>query len=224
VLGQPVAAPLAQVYCGGGNLATCRSALLSTVDAAAAGPANQVYPGDGTCSAGDQWCADSIVQSRLGGISDWPVSWQNRPTYQQVVSFPAHRGDATGNLAAGRTAEASSTQFLTDLTPGKAVDGDPTTRWGSSWSDNQWISVDLGSIRTVGRVILRWESAYGRAYRIEVSNHNYTWRTVWSTTTGDGGVDVDVFAATTARYVRMTGVSRGTAYGYSLYEFEVYPQ
>jgi hypothetical protein len=224
VLGQPVAAPLAQVYCGGGNLAACRSALLSTVDAAATQPASQVYPGDGTCSAGDQWCADSIVQSRLGGISDWPINWQNRPTYQQVVSFPAHRGDAIGNLAAGRSATASSTQFLTDLTPGKAVDGDPTTRWGSSWSDNQWISVDLGSVRTVGRVILRWETAYGRAYRIEVSADNSTWRTVWSTTTGDGGVDNDVFAATTARYVRMTGVSRGTSYGYSLYEFEVYPQ
>jgi acyl-homoserine lactone acylase PvdQ len=224
VLGQPVAAPLAQTYCGGGNLAACRSVLLSTVDAAAAQPATQVYPGDATCAAGDQWCADSIVQSRLGGISDPPIGWQNRPTYQQVVSFPAQRGDAIGNLAAGRRALASSTQFLTDLTPGKATDGDPTTRWGSSWSDNQWITVDLGSVRGFGRVILRWEAAYGRAYRIDVSDDNSTWRTVWSTSTGDGGVDNDVFAATSARYVRMSGVSRGTSYGYSLYELEVYPQ
>jgi hypothetical protein len=57
-----------------------------------------------------------------------------------------------------------------------------------------------------------------------VSTDNATWRTVWSTGTGDGGVDNDVFAATTARYVRMSGVARGTSYGYSLYEFEVYPQ
>jgi acyl-homoserine lactone acylase PvdQ len=222
VLGQPVAAPLAQAYCGGGSLASCRSMLLSTVDTAAAQPAGQVYPGDATCSAGDQWCADTIVQSRLGGISDPAISWQNRPTYQQVVSFPAHRGDPIGDLAAGRPAKASSTQFLTDLTPGRAVDGDPTTRWGSSWSDNQWISVDLGSAQPVGRVILRWESAYGKGYRIDVSNDNSTWRTVWSTGTGDGGVDNDVFATTTARYVRMTGISRGTSYGYSLYELEVY--
>jgi hypothetical protein len=47
---------------------------------------------------------------------------------------------------------------------------------------------------------------------------------VWSTGTGDGGVDNDAFAPTTARYVRMTGVSRGTSYGYSLYELEVYPR
>jgi hypothetical protein len=45
---------------------------------------------------------------------------------------------------------------------------------------------------------------------------------VFATTTGDGGTDVDVFPATTARYVRMMGVTRGTSYGYSLFEFEVF--
>jgi acyl-homoserine lactone acylase PvdQ len=224
VLGQPVSGPLAQTYCGGGSLAACRSMLLSTVDQAAAQPASQVYPGDDTCAAGDQWCADAIVQSPLGGITDVPIGWQNRPTYQQVVSFPAHRGDAIANLAAGRTASASSTQLLTGYTPAKATDGDPTSRWSSNWSDNQWISVDLGSVQSVSRVILRWEDAYGSGYRIEVSSDGSTWRTVWSTTTGNGGTDNDTFAATTARYVRMTGTGRGTSYGYSLYEFEVYPR
>jgi hypothetical protein len=37
-----------------------------------------------------------------------------------------------------------------------------------------------------------------------------------------GGVDNVSFPATTARYVRMTGVKRGTSYGYFLYAFEVY--
>ncbi|GIH14646.1 penicillin acylase [Rugosimonospora africana] len=224
VLGQAVAGPLTQTYCGGGNLATCRATLLSTVDQAAAQPASQVYPGDDICSAGDQWCADSIVQSPLGGITDSPIGWQNRPTYQQVVSFPAHRGNAIANLAAGRPASASSTQLLTGYTPGKATDGDPTSRWSSNWSDNQWISVDLGSAQSVGRVILRWENAYATGYRVEVSSDGSTWRTVWSTTTGNGGTDNDTFAATTARYVRMTGTARGSSYGYSLYEFEAYPR
>ena len=224
VLADPVSAPLAQTYCGGGSLPACRATLLSTVDQAAAQPAGQVYPGDATCSAGNQWCADTIVQSPLGGITDKPISWQNRPTYQQVVSFPAHRGDAIANLAAGRPASASSTQFLTSLTPGKAVDGDPTSRWASNWSDNQWISVDLGSVQTIGRAILRWEDAYGKGYRIDVSSNGSTWQTVWSTSTGNGGTDNDVFPAISGRYVRMSGISRGTSYGYSLYEFEVYPR
>ncbi len=92
VLGKPVAGPLAQTYCGGGDLADCQSVLLSTLRQAAATPATTVYPGDSTgCDAGDQWCADSILQRPLGGITQDRISWQNRPTYQQVVEFPAHR-------------------------------------------------------------------------------------------------------------------------------------
>lgn len=91
VFGDPVAGPLARPYCGGGQLAACRDVLLSTLKQAAAVPATTVYPGDDGCSAGDQWCADSIVQRPLGGVTDDRISWQNRPTYQQVVEFPSHR-------------------------------------------------------------------------------------------------------------------------------------
>ncbi len=221
-LGRPVADPLYQTYCGAGSLSACRSILLSTLSAAATEPATQVYPGDDTCTAGDQWCADSIIQSPLGGISDDPIGWQNRPTYQQVVQFPAHRGDTIANLAYGRPASASSTQLFTSDSPGKAVDGNDSSRWSSNWSDSQWITVDLGSVQSIGRVLLHWETAYGKSYKIQVSNDNHTWTTVYSTTTGDGGTDNDTFATVTGRYVRMQGVSRGTSYGYSLYEFEVY--
>src|SRR5262249_41630439 len=85
VLGASVSGPLPVKYCGGGDLAACRSALLSALSTASAQTASQVYPGDPACSAGDQWCADSIQQSPLGGITDPLIAWQNRPTYQQVV-------------------------------------------------------------------------------------------------------------------------------------------
>ena len=91
VLGRPVAGPLDRVYCGRGDLAQCRQVLLTTLAAAAATPATTVYPGDATCAAGNQWCADSIVQSPLGGMTDANTNWQNRPTFQQVVQYPAHR-------------------------------------------------------------------------------------------------------------------------------------
>ncbi|MFI8436288.1 penicillin acylase family protein [Streptomyces sp. NPDC079020] len=91
VLGQPVKGPLARTYCGGGDLNSCRDALLGTLERAAAEPAAEVYPGDDSCGAGDQWCADAIIHRPLGGISQKPIHWQNRPTYQQVVEFPSHR-------------------------------------------------------------------------------------------------------------------------------------
>ncbi|MGW3024071.1 penicillin acylase family protein [Streptomyces sp. NPDC001221] len=91
VLGEQVQGPLARTYCGGGSLSACRDILIGSLKQAAGMTASQVYPGDDQCSAGDQWCADSIVQRTLGGIKHGKISWQNRPTYQQVVEYTSHR-------------------------------------------------------------------------------------------------------------------------------------
>ena len=79
-----------------------------------------------------------------------------------------------------------------------------------------------GWVYSVNHVVLNWEAAYGKAYKIEVSTNGTTWNRVFSETNGNGGIDDIVFGTTNARYVRMTGTARGTKYGYSLYEFEVY--
>ncbi|MFJ4835631.1 penicillin acylase family protein [Streptomyces sp. NPDC088747] len=91
VLGEPVQGGLAQKYCGGGTLTGCRTVLISTLKEAAGRTAAQVYPGDDSCAAGNQWCADSVIHRTLGGIKHYGISWQNRPTYQQVVEFTSHR-------------------------------------------------------------------------------------------------------------------------------------
>ena len=66
-----------------------------------------------------------------------------------------------------------------------------------------------------------WEAAYASAFSVQVSNDNATWTTVYSTTTGTGGQDT-IPVSTTARYVRMYGTARGTTFGYSIFEFDVY--
>ncbi|MEU6081122.1 penicillin acylase family protein [Streptomyces sp. NPDC047108] len=91
VLGEPVKGRLAKTYCGNGDLSACRDSLLTSLKRAAAEPASEVYPGDASCKAGDQWCADAIVHRAVGGITHDAVHWQNRPTFQQVVEFPRHR-------------------------------------------------------------------------------------------------------------------------------------
>ena len=205
-------------YCG--VLAACRSALLTSLSAALAEPAATTYPADSYCSAGDQWCADAIVQSPLGGIKHRMIAWQNRPTYQQVISFPAGRGDDISNLALGRPITASSTQSGNPAA--NAVDGNVGTRWASSWADNQWLRVDLGSSRTVARALIRWEAAYASAYRIETSPDGTTWTTAATVTGANGGLDTVTFPARSARYLRVFGQTRATSYGLSLYELEVY--
>jgi acyl-homoserine lactone acylase PvdQ len=225
VLGDQVAGPLTGTYCGGGDVTACRTVLLDSLRAAAAVPANQVYPGDADCAAGDQWCADSVIHRAMGGITQDKIQWQNRPTYQQVVQFPARRGNTVANSAQGKTATASSYERgAYNSPPANAVDGNPATRWASDWSDSQWLQVDLGSVQQVGRVFLRWETSYAKGYRVEVSADGSQWRQVFVTTEGNGVTDNVSFTPTDARFVRMTGTQRGTNYGYSLYELEVYPQ
>jgi hypothetical protein len=218
-LGDPVPS-WPKKYCGGGTLTACRSALLTSLAAALAEPAATTYPGDDHCAAADQWCADAILQSPLGGITHALTPWQNRPTYQQVVSFPAKRGDDLTNLATGRAVTASSTQL--GYPAANAVDGNLTSRWASSWADNQWLRVDLGSGRPVARMVIRWEAAYATAYQIEVSADGGTWTQVAAVTGGNGGLDNVAFTAANARYVRLTGQTRATSYGLSLYEMDLY--
>ncbi|MDQ3576649.1 MAG: penicillin acylase family protein [Actinomycetota bacterium] len=223
VLGDAVQAPLGAKFCGGGVLSQCRQIALDTLKSAAAKPAAEIYPQSGDCAAGNQWCADSIIHNALGGITHKAISTQNRPTFQQVVEFPARRGDTISNLAAGKVASASSHETgWNNLPPGKAVDANHGTRWASDWSDNQSITVDLGSVQPVSRAVLRWQDAYGSAYKIQASTDGVAWRDVHVVSGGDGGTDTIVFPTTTTRFVRMQGVTRGTGWGYSLYEFEVY--
>src|SRR4051812_947553 len=51
-----------------------------------------------------------------------------------------------------------------------AVDGDPHTRWSSSFRQPQWISVDLGEASDIKRIKLNWEAAYAKQYDLEVSD------------------------------------------------------
>jgi hypothetical protein len=127
---------------------------------------------------------------------------------------------ASTNLALSKPAVSSSNEGE-GMAAGFAVDGNTNSRWASQWSEAQWIYVDLGSSKTISRVLLKWEAAYGKGYQIQVSENATNWTTVYSTTTGDGGVD-DINLSGTGRYVRMNGTQRGTGYGYSLFDFEVY--
>jgi hypothetical protein len=70
-------------------------------------------------------------------------------------------------------------------------------------------------------VILRWEAAYAKSYAVLASDNGTVFTPVLYETNGNGGTDT-VTCSTNARYVRMTGLTRATLYGYSLYEFEVY--
>ncbi|MBN2714058.1 MAG: discoidin domain-containing protein, partial [Planctomycetes bacterium] len=126
------------------------------------------------------------------------------------------------NIAAGSASRSSSTEG--NLEADNAFDGNPKTRWASQSSDPQWLRVDLGKVREIGRVVLVWENAHAKHYRIEVSDDGAHWKPVHEETDCKGKTErLTMAAGVKGRYVRMYGLTRTTGYGYSLFEFEVYP-
>ncbi|WP_218032106.1 discoidin domain-containing protein [Dictyobacter kobayashii] len=130
-------------------------------------------------------------------------------------------GGATSNLSQNHPATASSSEN-SGVGPGYAVDGDPSTRWSSQYSDPQWLQVDLGASHHISEVKLQWETAYGKAYQIQVSPDGSSWTTIYTQSNGSGGTEDLKGLSGTGRYVRMYGTQRGTSWGYSLYEFQVF--
>ncbi|WP_405578829.1 glycoside hydrolase family 3 C-terminal domain-containing protein [Streptomyces sp. NBC_01190] len=123
-------------------------------------------------------------------------------------------------LSQGKPATASSTENAG--TPASAaVDGDPGTRWSSGFGDPQWLQVDLGSSQSISQVVLNWETAYATSFQIQTSADAATWGSVYSTTTATGGTQT-LNVTGTGRYVRLYATARATAYGDSLWEFQVY--
>jgi hypothetical protein len=138
-----------------------------------------------------------------------------------VLSMGAY---AQTDIALNKPATASSVE-KPGTEPGKAVDGDPTTRWASAFSDPQWIQVDLGATYTISGVALVWEAASAKNYTIDVSaTGSGGWATIATKTNMPAGARTDNITglAGSGRYIRMYGTARTTNYGYSLYTFSVY--
>ncbi|HZE33749.1 MAG TPA: discoidin domain-containing protein [Actinoallomurus sp.] len=88
-------------------------------------------------------------------------------------------GSPDTDLALHATATSSSVDDPSHG-PANAVDGDAGTRWSSSWEDDQWIQVDLGSAVSFDRVVLVWEQAYALNFTVQVSADGSAWTDVTS--------------------------------------------
>ena len=87
LLGRPVNAPYRTRFCGAGDLGACRAALWDALDAAAA----ELEAAQGADPA--RWRADATAERVrfAGGLLPRTMRGVNRPTFQQVITFDAHR-------------------------------------------------------------------------------------------------------------------------------------
>ncbi|MFD5865636.1 discoidin domain-containing protein [Agromyces sp. NPDC127015] len=157
----------------------------------------------------------ALVDDLMSGAESYLQTWQATLDHE-----------STQNLATGKPATASSSEWnpFTSYAPGRAVDGKGSTRWASgNWGVNpQWLRVDLGESLPISRVTVNWERSAAKKYDVQLSDDGQNWRTAWSTTSGDGGLDTAAFAPTSARYVRVLCTERTTDYGYSIWELGVF--
>lgn len=164
----------------------------------------------------------SVFQVTNSNTGDYTVAVSNAAgtVISAVASLSiAPPGD---NLAANGIPTASSTQGG-DLAAASVNDGDLSTRWASAGGiDPSWVTIDMGQVETFNTVILHWESAYASQYQIQYSNDNNNWQLAYTNNAGVGGIESASFPTVSGRYVRMYGTQRGSVYGYSLYEMQVY--
>lgn len=146
--------------------------------------------------------------------------------------------DITGGATAVSSSEENAGTFTGNvLQPGTA------SRWGSEFTDDEWIYLDLGADVYVSRVGILWEASYASGYEIELApdgcamtTHTGRYagveRTVqvpaeWTTAasvslTQRPAGEVATAVGATGRYVRMRGIRRASDYGFSIYEMKVY--
>jgi hypothetical protein len=134
----------------------------------------------------------------------------------EVFNFSTRTDNILSN---GKAGVASSTQG--GMPVNQAFDNNRATRWGSEYQDSVTAYVDLRGTAAISRVYLVWESAYGKDFKIEVSNDAVTWTNVAKISNNSSHYS-EIPLNTQGRYVRMHGLKRGTSYGYSLYELQVY--
>lgn len=181
---------------------------------------------------GDRW--KRLSSARNGDYVWLPITFTQKDSvvinYYQDWEVDPDRGawraiDDKRNLALNKTATASSTtgsSVANNVTSPATWQNYMNTPWVSESSDPQWITVDLGSAMSVNRVIIKWDSAYAKSFKIQVSTDNTAWTDVFSTTKGGSrSVTDETFATTTARYMRMYGTQRGTTGGYAMFDFMV---
>lgn len=130
---------------------------------------------------------------------------------------------SSANLAKGRSAYAYTYESSSYL-PSKGNDGYTNTRWSSGHRTSlpQWWWVDLGSVKTFDRVVIRWEAAYATRYYVGWSS-NGTNYTGYNFTRSSAGTVTHNIGTRTARYVGIKMDARASGMNnFSFWEVEVY--
>lgn len=175
-----------------------------------------------------------LQATHLAGASDWSAAAPGSFAIDATVNPKGRIAESIAtnnartatvevrprNLAANRPVEASSVA-QPGFEGGRAVDGVISSKWSSAAAEPQHLTVDLGQPVAIDRVVLSWDFAFGRKYRVQVSRDAEAWTDLHVERDGDGAID-ELAVAGTGRYVRLHATERATKWGYALWEMQVF--
>ena len=135
------------------------------------------------------------------------------------------------NLATNTGVTAISSSPTTDMSSAaQAIDGNFGSRWETQHgtaADPSTMTIDLQQSYTIDSIDIDWENASAATYTISVSQTGLagSWTRVGPTDSfvnAGGGMNLWTGIGQTARFVQLTGLTRTTPYGYSIWEFQIF--
>lgn len=146
----------------------------------------------------------------------------------------AYEGQPLGrNVAYNRTVNVSNSFNTNEYNkPDFLTDGDleigyqtacVSSNKDNPYEDPQTWSIDLGRSYEIDKIVLYWENAAAKKYKIYVSENKTDWMEVASEEAGEKGRFKYDFAPTNARYVKIELEERTMEiYGYCMYEWQIF--
>ncbi len=168
----------------------------------------------------------------LDGLTPRPVDYGVNLALNQPVSVSSVqkewwmiKKDENGNEVKDENGNPVYDQ--TNVLAENAVDGNRTDRaWHSSGADankrvdDQWLYVDLGEQKEIGRITIDWQDA-ARAYQIQVSDDAENWTTIYAKM-NDGAANKNLPIYAKGRYVRIYCLASWGFNGFGIKELQVF--
>ncbi len=168
----------------------------------------------------------TFAQQNAGGVMIWELTQDASGAKSLLQAIGEVMGTNNANLVPDNLAKNKNVQVSsTDISAANAsaiTDGLYNTRWSSTYNDNEFFMVDLGDEYNIHQVKITWETASAKNYIIQFSSDAQNFSAAKSIVNNSTLVNDHASLSGKARYIRVQCSSRNTAYGYSVFELEVY--
>lgn len=178
---------------------------------------------------------EPVISYEKEGVYSVKLIAENKEgkTPVEIKGFITITNEAKGDLSLlSSDAKVEASSFTNEAeAPEFAIDGNLETKWCATGATPHTLTLDLKSVKIVSEIKMSHAEAGGespdmntKAYTIETSEDGKTYTKVARIINNESPVSIDTFAATKARYIRLSvdKPTQGSDSAVRIYEIEVY--